>query len=145
MTEKILRAAEIAFTAHQGQTDKAGRPYFLHPLTVARKAARNGAGEEAVIAALLHDVVEDTDWTFEMLEAEGFPEESMDALKLLTHDKCVPYMDYILPIKANPVARAVKLADLTHNMDQSRLPEITEADEMRHQKYLKAYAYLTGE
>lgn len=145
MTEKILRAAEIAFTAHQGQTDKAGRPYFLHPLTVARIAARNGAGEEAVIAALLHDVVEDTDWTFEMLEAEGFPKESMDALKLLTHDKSVPYMDYILPIKSNPVARAVKLADLTHNMDQSRLSEITEADERRHQKYLKAYAYLTGE
>lgn len=140
MTEQILKAAEIAFTAHQGQTDKAGRPYFLHPLTVARIAARSGAGEEAVIAALLHDVVEDTDWTFEMLEAENFPIESIEALKLLTHDKSVPYMEYIVPIKANPVARAVKLADLTHNMDQSRLLEITEADEKRQQKYLKAYA-----
>ncbi len=145
MTEKILRAVEIAFTAHQGQTDKAGRPYFLHPLTVARIAARRGAGDDAIVAALLHDVVEDTDWTFEMLEAEGFSAESMQALRLLTHDKSVPYMDYILPIKSNPVARAVKLADLTHNMDRSRLPFITDADEARFEKYSKAYSYLSGE
>lgn len=145
MTEQILRAVEIAFKAHQGQTDKAGRPYFLHPLTVAEIAASRGAGEEAIVAALLHDVVEDTDWTIEMLEAEGFAEESIEALKLLTHDKSVPYSDYIVPIRENPVAKMVKLADLTHNMDRSRLPEITEADEKRFKKYEKAWAYLNEE
>lgn len=99
--------------------------------------------EDAVIAALLHDTVEDSDMTFEQLEEAGFSDTIIDALKLLTHDKSVPYFDYIQKIKCNGLARQVKLADLEHNSNLSRLQEVTEDDRKRAVKYQRAIQLLS--
>ena len=96
----LERAIEIAVSAHKDQIDKAGKPYILHPLRLMFKMQ----SENEMIAAVLHDVVEDTDWTIEKLEAEGFNEEVITAVKLLTHDKKVPYKKYIEAIKTNKIA-----------------------------------------
>ena len=98
--------------------------------------------EYTVICALLHDVAEDTDTTVEDISAMGFPGEVCDALRLLTHDPSVPYMDYVAAIKSNPIARAVKIADLTHNSDVTRLDEIDERMQERLKKYKAALAFL---
>ena len=98
--------------------------------------------EVTTCVALLHDVVEDTDITFEQLEQEGFTDEIIAALKLLTHDDAVPYMDYVREIKSNPVASAVKLADLKHNSDLTRLDLVDEKALERVQKYKKAIEIL---
>ena len=98
--------------------------------------------EDEVIVALLHDVVEDTSVSFEMLESD-FSSNIIDALKLLTHDEDIPYMDYIKNIKSNDIARKVKLADLRHNSDKTRLPKITDEDLKRYEKYKKAIEYLS--
>jgi len=112
LTNKALR---LAYDAHQGQTDKSGLPYILHPLHLAEQMD----DEISCCCALLHDVVEDTDITMVQL-AEEFPPEIIDVLKLLTHAKGVPYEDYVRATKANPIAVKVKLADIAHNSDQSR-------------------------
>lgn len=125
--------------AHRGQFDKAGRPYIGHPAHV---AARVG-GDAAKAAAWLHDVVEDTAITLDDLRAAGISDEVVEAVGLLTHEPGTPYMDYVRRIKANHVARAVKLADLAHNSDLSRLPKVTEADLERLSKYRKAIAELS--
>lgn len=138
MSELIIKALRIAMDAHKDQTDKAGKPYILHPLTVAMSQQT----EECFIAALLHDVVEDSDYTFAGLEAEGFPEEVLSALKLLTHDKSVDYGEYVAKIRDNEIARNVKIADLTHNSDLSRLPFVTDKDIKRREKYKNALLYL---
>ena len=114
-TKLTVRAMQIAYQAHHGQVDKAGVPYILHPVHL----AEGMEDEVSACVALLHDVVEDTDWTFEMLEKE-FPAAVIDALRLLTHADDEPYMDYVRRIKQNPVARRVKIADLKHNSDQTR-------------------------
>jgi (p)ppGpp synthase/HD superfamily hydrolase len=98
--------------------------------------------EATICVALLHDVVEDTNITFEDLINEGFPDEIISALKLMTHDDSVPYMDYVAQLKDNPIARTVKLADLKHNSDESRLNNITEKDIRRNEKYKKALEFL---
>lgn len=98
--------------------------------------------EDSTIVALLHDVVEDTDTTFEEVESYGFSQNVIDALKLLTHTNDVEYEDYIRNISTNDLARKVKLADLRHNMDTSRLNEITSKDIARYEKYKKSYEYL---
>ena len=97
--------------------------------------------EYTTIAALLHDVVEDSDLTFDDLSKE-FPKEMIEALKLLTHQKGVPYMDYIAKIKTNDIAKAVKIADLRHNSDLTRLENITDKDFERVKKYQKALKFL---
>lgn len=131
-----IKALRIALRAHRGQRDKAGRAYILHPIHVALGVR----GKSERIVALLHDVLEDSDMTIEDL---GFlNEEEKEALLLLTHPKNEPYFDYINWVKENKIARAVKMSDLKHNSDASRLKEITEKDRQRFAKYQKARAIL---
>lgn len=136
---KYELALKIATEAHKGQVDKAGVPYINHPLTVASLVDT----EEEKIVALLHDTIEDTNITEQDLLNYGFSNKIVEAVKLLTHNKNVPYMDYIAKIKDNELARKVKIADLTHNSDLSRLKEITEKDKKRYEKYQKALLYLS--
>ncbi len=138
-TPLTKKAMKIAYAAHHGQTDKTGVPYIFHPMHLAEQME----DEAAACAALLHDVVEDTDLTFADLRAEGIPEEVLEALQLLTHDPAVPYMEYVEAIRPNPIARAVKLADLRHNSDLTRLDTVDEKAMQRNEKYRKAIALLT--
>lgn len=133
-------ARKIATRAHTGQLDRAGRPYIEHPTHV----AANVEGDLAKATAWLHDVVEDTDTTLDDLRAAGICDEVVAAVAMLTHDKRIPYLEYVASLKDNPLARAVKLADLRHNSDLSRLPEITEKDRARAEKYARAIAILEG-
>ena len=138
----LKRAIEIATEAHKGQMDKAGNEYIGHPLRVMEM----GKTEEEKIVGVLHDVVEDSGWTFDALEAEGFSKEVMDALKCVTKkSENENYDDFIERVKKNPLAVAVKINDLTDNMDIRRLPYLSDKDVKRLKKYLKAYKKLTGE
>ena len=138
----LQRAIEIATQAHQGQFDKSGKDYIGHPLRVMEM----GRTEEEKIAGVLHDVVEDSDWTFEALEAEGFSQEIIAALKCVTKlSENENYDDFIERVKKNPLATAVKINDLTDNMDIRRLPYLSDKDVKRLKKYLKAYKKLIGE
>ena len=137
-TEMTNKAMKLAYEAHQGQLDKCGLPYIFHPFHLAEQMDT----EETVTVALLHDVVEDTNYTLEDLQKMGFPHAVMEALALLTHDPSVPYMAYVERLKTNPIARSVKLADLTHNSDLSRLPVVTEKDLERVEKYRNAIKLL---
>ena len=131
-------ALKIALEAHKGQVDKAGEPYILHPIKVARMMK----SEDAQVTALLHDVMEDSAYTADDLRKEGIPEHIVSALLLLTHKKGEDYMEYVRRIKTNELASAVKLGDLQHNSDMSRLPAITDADVKRVRKYQCAMAVL---
>ena len=137
-TPKTKIAMKLCFDAHKEQTDKSGLPYVFHPFHLAEQMQ----DEATTIVALLHDVAEDTDMTLEQISEFGFGEEVMSALVLMTHSDEVPYMDYVRAIKPNPVARAVKLADLKHNSDLSRLDEVTPKALQRREKYLQAIALL---
>lgn len=137
-TALTKKAMKIAFEAHKNQTDKTGLPYIFHPFHLAEQMT----DEATACAALLHDVVEDTPITFEQLEKEGFPGEVLDALRLLTHDEAVPYIDYVKQIKTNPIAAKVKLADLMHNSDLTRLDVVGERALRRTEKYKKAIDLL---
>ncbi len=132
-------AIATAAKAHEGQTDKAGKPYILHPLRVMLNV-KGGIPEQC--AAVLHDVIEDTDITSDTLLKLGFSKEVVDAVVLLTRSKDEDYMEYVKRLKANPIARAVKLADLSDNMDMSRIPNPTEKDLARLEKYKKAKSIL---
>ena len=137
----LERAIEIATEAHRGQFDKAGNDYIQHPLRV--MAAGKTTNEK--IVGVLHDVVEDTDWTFERLAAEGFSSEVVEALQCVTKlSESEPYDKFIARVKTNKLAVAVKLNDLTDNMDIRRLPYLSDKDVKRLKKYLKAYKQLTG-
>lgn len=138
MTNIVMRAFEIASDAHKYQVDKAGAPYILHPLAVASKVTT----ADEFVTALLHDVLEDSHYTANDLRIAEIPEHIISALQLLTRDPNVPYMDYIKSIKVNDLARIVKLADLEHNSDITRLPTITSADRERLLKYQEAIKYL---
>lgn len=137
-TSNTRKAMKIAYNAHNGQVDKSGVPYIYHPIHLAEQMQT----EDECIVALLHDTVEDTEVTFEDLEKE-FSNEIIEAIKLLTHDKSVEYMEYIKQIKENPIAKNVKLADLRHNSDETRKAEITDKDIKRNEKYKKAIKFLT--
>lgn len=138
----LEKAIEIATEAHQGQFDKAGRDYIGHPLRVMEM----GKSEEEKIVGVLHDVIEDTDWTFEKLAEEGFSDEVIAALRCVTKiSENENYDDFIDRVKKNPLAVAVKINDLTDNMDIRRLPYLSDKDVKRLKKYLKAYKRLTGE
>ncbi len=140
-TEWTKKAMNIAYDAHQGQVDKGGTPYVFHPWHLAEQMD----DEISTIAALLHDVVEDTDWTIEQLEAEGFPQAAMEVLRLLTHPKGQPYMEYVAGLQHNPVAVKIKLADLRHNSDFTRLSAVTaEQQERLERKYAPAFALMEG-
>lgn len=137
----LERAIAIATEAHCGQVDKAGSPYIDHPLRVMSRQNN----DEARIVAILHDVVEDCEgWTFDRLEAEGFSPTVIEALRRVTKIEGEAYEDFIRRAVANPIARAVKLADLADNMDASRLPALTEKDRERLAKYQNAVAILEG-
>lgn len=137
----LERAIEIATEAHRGQKDKAGNDYIEHPLRV--MAVGRSINER--IVGVLHDVVEDSDWTFERLASEGFSAEVIDALRCVTKlSESEPYDKFIARIKRNPLAVAVKINDLTDNMDIRRLPYLSDKDVKRLKKYLKAYKQLIG-
>lgn len=138
----LERAIEIATEAHKGQFDKSGKDYIGHPLRVMEA----GRTLEEKIAGVLHDVVEDSDWTFEKLEEEGFSPKIISALKCVTKkSENENYDDFIDRIRKNPLAAAVKINDLSDNMDIRRLPYLSDKDVKRLKKYLKAYKKLTGE
>lgn len=138
----LERAIQIATEAHKGQFDKAGREYIGHPIRVMEM----GKTEDEKIVGVLHDVIEDTDWTFERLEAEGFSQEVINALRCVTKtSENENYDDFIDRVKKNPLAASVKINDLTDNMDIRRLPYLSDKDVKRLKKYLKAYKRLTGE
>lgn len=139
-TKLTRKAMKIAYNAHLNQVDKSGVPYIYHPIHLAEQMDT----EIECIVALLHDVVEDTDITFEQLEKE-FPREVIEVLKLLTHDKNIDYMEYVKNLKVNPIAKKVKIADIKHNSDETRLEKITEKDVARRDKYKKALEILEGE
>ena len=135
------RAMQIAYQAHHGQVDKGGIPYIFHPYHLAEQMT----DEYTTCSALLHDVMEDTSVTRQTL-AEEFPTEVMEALDLLTHREGVLYLEYVEAIKHNPLAKAVKLADLAHNMDKTRLPDNDPSVQRRwDEKYSKALEILTKE
>ena len=137
-TEQTKKAMKIAYNAHQDQTDKNGIPYIYHPIHLAEQMD----DENTICVALLHDVVEDTDITLEELKSEGFHDEVIAALKLLTHDDKVPYMEYVRAVKTNAIATKVKLADLRHNSDLTRLDIVDEKAMKRAEKYKEAIKLL---
>jgi len=138
MMSTLDRAIEIAAGAHAGQTDRAGKAYILHPLRI----MFNMKSKAAQIAAVLHDVVEDTDWTIERLKDEGFDEAVIEAVTLLTHDDGSEYASYIERLKTSPTAVEVKMGDLQDNMNLFRLDRIKDKDLVRIQKYHNAYSEL---
>lgn len=139
-TELTKKAIRICFDAHCTFKDKGETPYVFHPFHLAEQMET----EEETCAALLHDVVEDTNMGFADLEAEGFPKSVVDALRLLTHDEKTDYMDYVKALSGNRIAARVKLADLRHNSTAGRLPFIGDNERKRMGKYLEAQAILTG-
>lgn len=141
MRLQCQRAQAIAEWAHAGQTDKAGRPYIEHPAYVAAHVR----GDCAKAVAWLHDVVEDTPVTLDDLCSAEFDDEVLEAIRLLTHDPAVPYLDYVRRLKGNPLARQVKLADLAHNSDLSRIPQPTKTDYRRLEKYRQAIEILQAD
>ncbi|MBQ8000826.1 MAG: bifunctional (p)ppGpp synthetase/guanosine-3',5'-bis(diphosphate) 3'-pyrophosphohydrolase [Ruminococcus sp.] len=138
-TEMTKKALCICFDAHKEQRDKSGLPYVFHPFHLAEQME----DETTTVVALLHDTIEDTDLTIEHLREQGFNEDILEAIALMTHSPEVPYMDYVAKIKTNPIARAVKLADLRHNSDLSRLDTVDEKALQRVEKYKQAIRLLT--
>ena len=141
--EKILsNAISLALKAHEGQVDKSGMPYAGHIMRV----MATGRTMDEKIVGVLHDVVEETDWTFDALLAEGFPVHIIDALRRVTKlSDNEPYDEFIERVKTNPLAVAVKINDLTDNMDIRRYKELSDWDVKRLKKYLKAYQGLTNQ
>ncbi|MDN6030474.1 MAG: GTP pyrophosphokinase [Lactococcus plantarum] len=138
MFDYVNKAYQIAKLAHKGQVDKAGIDYIHHPETVANLV--NSDAEKAT--AYLHDVIEDTSVTVDQLSVSGIPDEVILAVTILTKQASQNYSDYLAQVKANKIARVVKIADLIHNSDLSRLPSISEQDKIRLDKYKKALAFL---
>ncbi len=137
----LEKALEIALSAHKGQKDKAGADYILHPIRVMQK----GETEIEKICGLLHDVVEDSDWTFEGLKKAGFSRDVISALKCLTKESDNENYDAFTDrVIENPVAVKVKINDLLDNMDITRMKEFDEKDMKRLNKYLKAYRKLNS-
>lgn len=133
------KALHIAQKAHEGQTDKAGKPYILHPIRVAQRC--NTDTER--IVALLHDVIEDTEITPNNLYSAGFSKTIVDAVLSVTRRENESYSNFIERCSLNPIGRIVKIHDLEDNMDITRLDSLAERDVKRLNKYLKAYRYLT--
>src|SRR5205085_1061747 len=120
----LEKAIGIASEAHQGQKDRYGAPYITHAIRVMERL--DDPTEKVV--GILHDVVEDTDWSFEDLRKEGFPQSILDALDCVTKRDGEAYDDFVKRSASNALAKAVKLADLEDNMDLGRFPEVTEQD-----------------
>ncbi len=138
----LERAIEIAVQAHKGASDKGGSPYILHPLAVMYNLDR----DDEKIVGVLHDVVEDTQWTFEKLLDEGFSVTVVDALRSVTKQGGgEDYFDFIQRAKKNPLGRKVKIADIQHNMDVTRIKVISDKDATRLNKYKKALEILISD
>lgn len=137
-TALTKKALKLSFDAHKNQVDKSGMPYVYHPFHLAEQMD----DELSTCVALLHDVVEDTDITLDELRSDGFPNEVIEALSLMTHSDDVPYLDYVRAMKDNPIARKVKLADLAHNSDLSRLEIVDDKALERVNKYKQAILIL---
>ena len=140
--EKLLALAiMIATKAHDGQFDKAGKPYILHHLAVMAQMDTL----ESKIVAVLHDAIEDSDLKITDLVQQGFPDFIIKAIAAITKLVGEPYEDYILRVKSNPIAYKVKIADVTHNMDLSRIANPTEKDFQRLEKYQNVLQELQQE
>ena len=139
-TPLTKKAMKLCFEAHKDQVDKSGLPYVFHPFHLAEQMTN----ELTAVTALLHDVVEDSDYTLADLGEMGFPATVLDALAMLTHDGGSAYLEYVARLKTNPIARAVKLADLRHNSDLTRLDHVDEKALARVEKYRKAIELLEG-
>lgn len=137
-TPATKKAMQLCFRAHKDQLDKSGLPYVFHPFHLAEQMQ----DEDTTVVALLHDVVEDSEFTLDDLASMGFNARVIAAVSLMTHADDVPYMDYVAEIRKNPIARAVKLADLAHNSDLSRLDTVDETALKRVEKYKKAILIL---
>ena len=137
-TQLTKKAIKLCFEAHKDQVDKSGMPYVLHPFHLAEQME----DEDTTVVALLHDVIEDTEYTLEDLKDMGFPQQILDALALMTHDDTVPYMEYVEAIRHNPMATAVKKADLRHNSDLTRLDVVDQKALDRVEKYRRALELL---
>ena len=137
-TPMTKKAMKLCFEAHKDQVDKSGMPYVFHPFHLAEQMH----DEYTTVAALLHDMVEDTEFTFEFLAKREIPDCVIDAIKLLTHDESVPYLEYVKKVEENDIAKAVKLADLKHNSDLTRLDYVNEKDLFRIEKYKEAIKIL---
>lgn len=140
-TPLTKKALKLSFESHKNQVDKSGMPYVYHPFHLAEQMVT----EETTVVALLHDVVEDAGVTIKELQRMGFDTQVTDAIALMTHDKAVPYLEYVTKIRKNPIARAVKAADLSHNSDLTRLDSVTDEDRRRAIKYKMALAILSDE
>lgn len=142
-TLMVNRALRLAYRAHAGQLDRGGAPYIFHPYHLAEQMD----DERSICVALLHDVVEDTPVTLEEIQRE-FPSEIAEAVALLTHDPSTDYFAYVRRLKANPLARKVKLADLMHNTDQARCADAgIDPVKLQHwrEKYRRAQEILMEE
>lgn len=137
-TDMTKKAMKLCYQAHKDQIDKGGLPYVFHPIHLAEQMT----DEDTTVVALLHDVVEDTEYSILDLIQRGFPPRIIKALELMTHDDSVPYLEYVENIKSNPIARAVKLADLRHNSDVTRLKKVDDKVLERLEKYKKAIQIL---
>jgi len=142
-TKLTNKAMKIAYEAHHGQTDCNGVPYIFHPYHIAEQMT----DEISVCVALLHDVVEDTEVTIEQLEKE-FPSEVTEAVRLLTHNSDTDYFEYVKSIRTNSIAKTVKLADLAHNSDHTRITDTNSVSPEKiqywNEKYYKAHLILEG-
>lgn len=137
-TSETKKALKLSFEAHKNQVDKSGMPYVYHPFHLAEQMT----DENTTVVALLHDVIEDTDYTISDLKTMGFSSNVIEAIKIMTHEDNVPYMEYVKAIRENEIARAVKLADLKHNSDLTRLDVIDEKALARKSKYEEAIRLL---
>ena len=137
----LERSILIAAQAHLGQRDKGGAPYILHPLRMMMRME----SEAAMMAAVLHDVVEDSDWTLEQLRDEGFSEDVLLAVDCLTRREGESYDEFVTRAQANAIARQVKIADLEDNMNVKRIGEMTPKDLARIKEYHRAWRALTQE
>lgn len=141
--EQLAKAKKIAYERHANQLDKGGNPYINHPKYVAEHV--NTVLDKTV--AWLHDTIEDTGYTVSMMRADGFDDNVITAVQLLTHKKGEPYLDYIKSLASNETARNVKIADIHNNMDLTRLPvNDRNTDDVKHRmnKYTKALSILTN-
>jgi len=132
------RALQIAIRAHEGQKDKSGRDYVMHPIRVAERCK----SPKAKVVALLHDTIEDTEVTADYLKGQGFPEEIVEGVLSVTKREGEPYQEFVRRAARNPIGKEVKLADLEDNMDLRRLGELTDEHVTRLRKYLSAWHYL---
>jgi len=137
-TPNINKALNLMYEAHKGQKDKGNIPYVFHPYHIAEQMNT----EDEIIVALLHDVIEDTNITLEDIKSYGFNNNILEALKVITHDKNINYIDYINKISKNKLATKIKIRDLKHNIDISRIPNPTEEDYNRVNQYKKALEIL---